>query len=58
MVPMAAARTVLLHRHKVVHLLRQLAAQHRAAARLHAIRLVPRLAYWAQISALERVKAA
>jgi hypothetical protein len=49
---------VLLHRHEVVDLLRQLAAQHRAAASLHAVLFVPRLAYWAQKSSLKRVMAA
>jgi len=35
---------VLLNGHEVIDLLRQLAAQHRAAARLHSILFVPRLA--------------
>lgn len=49
---------VLLNGHEVIDLLRQLAAQHRAAAGLHAVLLVPRLAYWAQKSSLKRVMAA
>jgi DNA-binding FrmR family transcriptional regulator len=35
---------IFLHGHEVIDLLRQLAAQHRAAARLHSILFVPRLA--------------